>query len=43
MRRRKSFMLAAVFNRFERIQTLRVLLDVLIFGITLWALLGYLC
>jgi hypothetical protein len=35
--------LAAVFNRFERIQTLRVLLDVLIFGITLWALLSYIC
>ncbi|KPV54416.1 hypothetical protein SE17_03865 [Kouleothrix aurantiaca] len=35
--------LAAVFNRFERIQTLRVLLDVLIFGITLWALLSYGC
>jgi hypothetical protein len=35
--------LAAVFNRFERIQTIRVLLDVLIFGITLWALLSYVC
>ena len=35
--------MAAVFNRFERIQTIRVLLNVLIFGITLWALLSYIC
>ena len=35
--------LAMIFNRFERIQTVRVLLDVLIFGISLWALLSYVC
>jgi hypothetical protein len=34
--------LTAIFNRFERLQTVRVLLDVLIFGITLWALVSYL-
>lgn len=30
--------LAALFNRFERLQTVRAVLDVLIFGMTLWAL-----
>jgi hypothetical protein len=35
--------LAEIFNRFERIQTIRVLLDVLIFGTTLWGLLSYIC
>ncbi len=33
--------LAAIFNRFERLQTVRVVIDVLIFGITLWALVSY--
>ncbi len=33
--------LAALFNQFERLQTVRALLDVLIFGITLWALVTY--
>jgi len=33
--------LAAIFNRFERLQTVRVMIDVLIFGITLWALVSY--
>ncbi len=35
--------LTALFNRFERLQTVRAVLDVLIFGITLWALGNYLC
>lgn len=30
--------LAALFNRFERLQTVRAVLDVVIFGTTLWAL-----
>ena len=30
--------LAALFNRFEHLQTVRAVLDVLIFGMTLWAL-----
>ena len=34
--------LAALFNRFERLQTVRAVLDVLIFGMTLWALVSYL-
>ncbi len=34
--------LAALFNRFERLQTVRAALDVLIFGTTLWALVSYL-
>lgn len=33
--------LATIFNRFERLQTVRVMIDVLIFGITLWALVSY--
>lgn len=33
--------LAALFNRFERLQTVRAALDVLIFGTTLWALVSY--
>ena len=35
--------LAALFNRFERLQTVRATLDALIFGLTLWALGSYLC
>lgn len=34
--------LAALFNRFERLQTVRAVLDILIFGMTLWALVSYL-
>ena len=34
--------LAALFNQFERLQTVRATLDVLIFGTTLWALVSYL-
>ena len=30
--------LAALFNQFERLQTVRAILDVVIFGTTLWAL-----
>lgn len=33
--------LAAIFNSFERLQTVRAALDVLIFGITLWALASF--
>ena len=33
--------LATLFNRFERLQTVRAGLDVLIFGTTLWALVSY--
>ena len=33
--------LAALFKRFERLQTVRAVLDVLIFGMTLWALVSY--
>lgn len=33
--------LAVIFNRFERLQTVRVVIDVLIFGTTLWALVSY--
>jgi hypothetical protein len=33
--------LAAIFNQFERLQTVRAALDVLIFGTTLWALITY--
>lgn len=33
--------LAALFNRFERLQTVRAVLDVVIFGTTLWALVSY--
>lgn len=33
--------LAMLFNRFERLQTVRAALDVLIFGTTLWALVSY--
>jgi len=33
--------LAAIFTRFERLQTVRVVIDVLIFGTTLWALVSY--
>jgi hypothetical protein len=33
--------LSAIFNRFERLQTVRVVIDVLIFGTTLWALVSY--
>lgn len=33
--------LAALFDRFERLQTVRALLDLLIFGITLWSLVSY--
>jgi hypothetical protein len=35
--------LATIFNRFERLQTVRAALDVLIFAVTLWALASYLC
>jgi hypothetical protein len=34
--------LAALFNRFEHLQTVRAVLDVVIFGTTLWALVSYL-
>lgn len=34
--------LAALFNRFEHLQTVRAVLDVLIFGTTLWALVSFL-
>lgn len=34
--------LAAIFNQFERLQTVRAVLDVVIFGATLWALVSYL-
>ena len=33
--------LAAIFTRFEQLQTVRVVIDVLIFGSTLWALVSY--
>jgi hypothetical protein len=33
--------LTAIFNQFERLQTVRAILDVLIFGTTLWALVSY--
>lgn len=33
--------LVALFNQFERLQTVRAFLDVLIFGTTLWALVSY--
>ncbi len=33
--------LTAIFTRFERLQTVRVVIDVLIFGTTLWALVSY--
>jgi len=33
--------LTVIFNRFERLQTVRVVIDVLIFGTTLWALVSY--
>ena len=33
--------LSAIFNRFERLQTVRAALDVLIFGITLWTMVSY--
>ena len=33
--------LTVIFNCFERLQTVRVVIDVLIFGITLWALVSY--
>ena len=33
--------LSAIFTRFERLQTVRVVIDVLIFGTTLWALVSY--
>ncbi len=33
--------LTVIFNRFERLQTVRVVIDVLIFGSTLWALVSY--
>lgn len=33
--------LAAIFNQFERLQTVRVALDVLIFASTLWALASF--
>ncbi len=35
--------LATIFNRFERLQTVRAALDVLIFALTLWALGSYIC
>jgi hypothetical protein len=35
--------LAMIFNQFERLQTVRAALDVLIFGTILWALGSYLC
>jgi hypothetical protein len=35
--------LATIFHQFERLQTIRAVLDVLIFGTTLWALGSYLC
>jgi hypothetical protein len=35
--------LAAIFNQFERLQTVRAALDVLIFATTLCALVSYLC
>jgi hypothetical protein len=34
--------LAALFNRFEHLQTVRAVLDVVIFGTALWALVSYL-
>ncbi len=33
--------LSTIFDRFERWQTMRVVVDVLIFGVTLWALVSY--
>jgi hypothetical protein len=33
--------LTIMFTRFERLQTVRVVIDVLIFGATLWALVSY--
>ncbi len=33
--------LTAIFNRFERLQTVRAALDVLIFALTLWALVSF--
>lgn len=35
--------LTAIFNQFEHLQTVRAILDVLIFGTTLWAVGSYLC
>lgn len=35
--------LTVLFNQFERLQTVRATLDVLIFGTTLWALVSYIC
>lgn len=35
--------LATIFNQFERLQTVRAALDVLIFATTLWAMRSYLC
>ena len=40
-RSQEAAKLSIIFDRFERWQTLRVLVDVLIFGVTLWALVGY--
>lgn len=34
--------LSSIFDRFEYWQTIRVLVDVVIFGVTLWALVSYL-
>lgn len=35
--------LATIFNQFERLQTVRAVLDVLIFALTLWAFASFIC
>ena len=35
--------LAAIFNQFERLQTVRAALDVVIFATTMWALASFIC
>ena len=35
--------LTVIFNQFERLQTVRATLDILIFGTTLWALISSIC
>ena len=35
--------LATIFNQFERLQTVRAALDVLIFALTLWAFASFIC
>jgi len=40
-RSQETAKLSAIFDRFERWQTIRVLVDVLIFGVTLLTLVSY--